>query len=86
MKVIIDDNPPIEYFLPKGKSAGYAANSKIKVVVGDHNGVRVTHNNVEVNGRKLRGNVTVFEYPAEASFPQEPGEKPTLTPVPAKMP
>ncbi|MCB0418615.1 MAG: helix-turn-helix domain-containing protein, partial [Bdellovibrionales bacterium] len=50
MKVIIDDNPPIEYFLPKGKSAGYAANSKIKVVVGDHNGVRVTHNSEEVNG------------------------------------
>lgn len=79
IKVVIDDAPPTEFFLPEGKSATYQAAAKIKVVLGNATGAKVTHNGKEVEGKQFMGTIRSYKFPDNAHFPQDVPSKRTPT-------
>lgn len=86
LKVVIDDNPPTEYFLAEGKSATYKAAKKVKVVLGNSTGSRVTHNGQVVEGKQFLGTIRSYIFPENARFPQDSPSKrtPTATETPSE--
>lgn len=79
LKVVIDENPPTEYFLGEGKSATYKAATKIKVVLGNSTGSRVLYNGKEVDGKQFMGTIKSYKFPPDARFPQDVPSKRTPT-------
>lgn len=71
IKVVIDEKPPVEFFLPKGEKASYKAKNKIKVVLGNSTGTKVTHNGEADKGKKFQGTIRSYIYPPNARFPQD---------------
>jgi cytoskeleton protein RodZ len=79
IKVVIDENPPTEYFLPEGKAVTYKASGKIKVVLGNSTGSRVTYNGKEMDGKQFMGTIRTYKFPENARFPQDVPSKRTPT-------
>ncbi len=79
LKVVIDENPPTEYFLGEGKSATYKAATKIKVVLGNSTGSKVLYNGKEVDGKQFMGTIKSYKFPPDARFPQDVPSKRTPT-------
>ncbi len=79
LKVVIDENPPSEYFLGEGKTVTYRAANKIKVVLGNATGSRVLYNGKEVDGKQFMGTIKSYKFPADARFPQDVPSKRTPT-------
>lgn len=75
IKVVIDDKAPVEYFLPKGEKTTYQAKEKIKVVLGNSAGSKVTHNGELAKGKKFQGTIRYYVFPENARFPQDVGAK-----------
>lgn len=71
VKVVIDENPPLEFFLSQGEKATYTAKQKIKVVLGNSTGAKVMHNGQTTEGAKFMGTIRSFKFPANAKFPQD---------------
>ncbi len=71
IKVVVDNEPPMEYFLSNHKTAGYAARQKIKLLVGDISKANVSYNDNQAVPARKDGNVVTFIYPAGATFPQD---------------
>lgn len=86
LKVVIDENPPTEYFLGEGKSVTYKAATKIKVVLGNSTGSRVLYNGKEVDGKQFMGTIKSYKFPADARFPQDVPSKRTPTTNPEATP
>lgn len=83
IKVVIDDQPPVEYFLPEGAKASYKAKEKIKVVLGNSTGSKVIHNGKAEDGVKFMGTIRYYKFPFNAKFPQDLATKKTASPHPA---
>lgn len=79
IKVVIDEKMPVEYFLPKGEKANYKAKNKIKVVLGDSTGAVVTYNGEVNKGKKFKGTIHSYIFPANARFPQDIPKRTTTT-------
>lgn len=71
IKVVVDEEAPIEYFLPSNEHATYKAQKKIKVVLGNSTGSKVTHNGEVVPGTKFQGTIRSYIFPENARFPQD---------------
>jgi len=71
VKVVVDENPPLEFFLSENEKATYNAKKKIKVVLGNAAGARVLHNGKPVEGTKFMGTIRSFRFPAGSKFPQD---------------
>lgn len=71
IKVVIDEAPPIEYFLAASEKATFSASQKIKVVLGNSVGSEVTHNGQKTDGTKYMGTIRSYIFPADAKFPQD---------------
>jgi cytoskeleton protein RodZ len=84
VKVVIDSEPPTEFFLSPGKKVQYTAQQKIKVVLGNSTGTKVLHNGSEAEGKRFMGTIRSFRFPANAQFPQDiPKPTTPLTPAAA---
>ncbi|NDG27763.1 MAG: hypothetical protein EB120_11390 [Proteobacteria bacterium] len=70
-KVVIDEAPPIEYFLAPSEKATFSANQKIKVVLGNSVGSDVVYNGQKVEGTKFLGTIRSYIFPLNAKFPQD---------------
>ncbi len=75
IKVVIDDNKPTQSFLPKGEKVTFQAKNKLKIVLGNSSGAKVTHNGEEAKGKKFQGTIRSYLFPENARFPQDPGTK-----------
>lgn len=71
IKVVYDKEPPLEYFLPEGEKVTYRAKEKIKVVLGNSTGTKITHNGNVETGTKLQGTIRQYIFPTDARFPQD---------------
>lgn len=71
IKVVVDEAPPIEYFLGAGQKASYSAKQKIKVVLGNSTDAEVVHNGQKAPGVKFQGTIRSYIFPADARFPQD---------------
>jgi cytoskeleton protein RodZ len=71
IKVVIDDKAPVEFFLPEGDKVTYKAKTKIKVVLGNSTGSKVTHNGEDSPGVKFQGTIRSYIFPSDARFPQD---------------
>lgn len=71
IKIVKDDKPPIEYFLPVGKHVSYKAKEKIKIVLGNSTGSKIYHNGKLSEGRKSLGTIRHYRFPPDAKFPQD---------------
>jgi cytoskeleton protein RodZ len=71
IKVVVDEEPPIEYFLPQGEKAKYDAKDKIKVVLGNATGSKVTHNGEAAVGKQYQGTIRSYIFPQGSRFPQD---------------
>lgn len=76
MKIVIDENPPQETYLAEGKSSTYRAKNKIKLVLGNAAGAKVTHNGKETDGKLFSGTIRYYKFPENAQFPQDIPKKP----------
>ena len=82
IKVVVDEEAPIEYFLPSNERATYKAQKKIKVVLGNSTGSKITHNGEVTPGTKFQGTIRSYIFPADAKFPQDiPAKKPASEPA-----
>jgi cytoskeleton protein RodZ len=79
IKVVIDQKAPIEFFLPKGETATYSAKQKIKVVLGNSTGSKVTHNGEVATGTRFQGTIRSYIFPPEARFPQDQPKRVTTS-------
>lgn len=87
IKVVIDGEQPVEYFLPEGEKKSYSAKQKIKVVLGNSTGAKVTHNGQLHPGVKFQGTIRSYIFPPEARFPQDiPSRRATSSAVVEKAP
>lgn len=84
VKVVVDDKPPIEFFLKEGQKVIYKANTKIKVVLGNSAGTTVTHNGELSPGVKFQGTIRSYIFPADARFPQDVPKKAPPPPADAQ--
>jgi len=75
MKVVIDDEKPVEFFLPKGEKTTYQAKNKIKVVLGNSSGAKILHNGEVTKGKKFQGTIRYYVFPENARFPQDAGTR-----------
>jgi cytoskeleton protein RodZ len=75
VKIVIDDKPPLEFFLKEGQKVKYKANDKIKVVLGNSAGTTVSHNGEPTPGVKFQGTIRSYIFPADARFPQDVPKK-----------
>lgn len=82
VKVVTDNDAPVEFFLSPGQKKQYTANQKIKVVLGNATGAKVVHNGEEATGKKFMGTIRSFRFPATAQFPQDVPKPAALTPAP----
>lgn len=82
VKVVADNEAPVEFFLSPGQKKQYTANQKIKVVLGNATGAKVIHNGEEATGKKFMGTIRSFRFPATAQFPQDVPKPAALTPAP----
>ncbi len=82
VKVVTDNDAPVEFFLSPGQKKQYTANQKIKVVLGNATGAKVVHNGEEDTGKKFMGTIRSFRFPATAQFPQDVPKPAALTPAP----
>jgi len=80
VKLVIDANPPTEFFLPEGEKATYQAKEKIKLVLGNSSGTKVMYNGHGVEGSKFMGTIRSFRFPSDAKFPQDVTKKPASDP------
>lgn len=71
IKIVIDDKPPMEFFLPEGKQVSYKAREKIKIVLGNSTGSKIYHNGKLSEGRKTLGTIRHYKFPEDARFPQD---------------
>lgn len=71
IKVVLDKEPAVEYFLPEGEKVTYKAKEKLKLVLGNSTGTKVSHNGQVVTGTKLQGTIRQYLFPADARFPQD---------------
>jgi cytoskeleton protein RodZ len=70
-KVVVDNEAPMEFFLSGGEKATYRAKDKIKLVLGNSTGTKVTHNGAESDGKKFQGTIRSYIFPNNARFPQD---------------
>ncbi len=82
VKVVADNEAPVEFFLSPGQKKQYTATQKIKVVLGNATGAKVVHNGEEATGKKFMGTIRSFRFPATAQFPQDVPKPAALTPAP----
>ncbi|MBI4405445.1 MAG: DUF4115 domain-containing protein [Deltaproteobacteria bacterium] len=76
MKVVVDEKAPVEFFLRKGEKVTYAADSKIKIVLGNATGSKIYHNGELNQGVKYQGTIRFYLFPSDAKFPQDaPSER-----------
>jgi len=71
IKVVVDENAPIEYFLPQGEKVSYQAKDKIKVVLGNATGAKVFYNGKATEGVNFLGTIRSYKFPENAEFPQD---------------
>lgn len=71
VKVVADDEAPVESFLDPGKRTTFKANSKIKVTLGNAAGATVLYNGQPTEGNRFMGTIRYFKYPPTARFPQD---------------
>ena len=85
VKIVIDEAPPIQYFLQAEGKAEYKAKNKIKLVLGNSTGTTIKHNGEVTEGRKLQGTIRSYIFPKDAKFPQDqPAKRDTATENPEK--
>lgn len=82
IKVVIDEQAAIEYFLSAGEKVSYQAKDKIKVVLGNSTGARVFHNGTLAKGVKFLGTIRSYKFPESARFPQDIPSKRAPSPSP----
>jgi cytoskeleton protein RodZ len=82
VKVVVDEEPPIEYFLPQGEKAKYDAKDKIKVVLGNATGSKVSHNGEVATGKQYSGTIRSYVFPQGSKFPQDLPPKRAPAPAP----
>lgn len=70
-KVVVDNEDPIEMFLPGGEKSTYRAKEKIKLVLGNSTGSQVLHNGEAASGKKFQGTIRSYIFPSNARFPQD---------------
>jgi len=71
IKIVIDEAPPVEYFLGPSEKTKYTAKEKIKLVLGNSAGAEVLHNGAPAEGVKFQGTIRSYIFPAQAKFPQD---------------
>lgn len=80
VKTVVDSEKPKEAVLPEGEKLTLIAKKKVKVVIANADGARVTHNGVLQEGVLVRGALRTYRFPAHAQFPQDvpppPKERP----------
>ncbi|MBI1859471.1 MAG: DUF4115 domain-containing protein [Deltaproteobacteria bacterium] len=79
MKVVIDNEKPKETFLKEKEVVTLSAGEKIKVVLGNSTGTKVTYNGETVKGEKFSGTIRSYIFPKSARFPQDPPKRTTAT-------
>ncbi len=86
IKVVVDENAPIEYFLPQGEKVSYQAKQKIKVVLGNATGAKVFYNGKATEGVNFLGTIRSYKFPENAEFPQDTASRrmPTSDTPPAQ--
>lgn len=70
-KLVLDDEPPREYFLREGGIVSYQAREKVKIIMGNTKGVRIFHNGQLAEGVEIKPGIRKYSFPADATFEQE---------------
>lgn len=70
-KVVIDEAPPVEYYINPEEKVTLTAKSKIKLVLGNSSGAEVVHNGTVDPGKVDQGTVRYYIFPLGAKFPQD---------------
>lgn len=94
MKVVVDEEKPKQSYLKPGQTLEFAADKKIKLVLGNAVENAVFYNGKAVPGKLYQGKIHYFIYPGGSKFPQDPPpakkidsvESPTETPAGAATP
>lgn len=76
VKIVIDDAPPVEYYLKPDEKSEYSAKSKIKLVLGNASGAEVIHNGTVEDGTKYQGTIRYYIFPKGSRFPQDKPRQP----------
>ena len=87
VKIVVDNEKPKESVLAEGEKLTIIAKKKVKVVLANADGAKVTHNGVAQEGIAVRGTLRTYRFPTNAQFPQDmpPAPKPKA-PEPASIP
>lgn len=75
VKIVIDDEPPREFFLREGGKVKYNAKEKIKLILGNSTGASVKYNGKDVSGDPITPGTLRYVFPQNAEFPQEQQQK-----------
>lgn len=76
VKIVIDDAPPVEYYLKPDEKSEYTAKNKIKLVLGNASGAEVIHNGTVEDGAKYQGTIRYYIFPKGSRFPQDKPRQP----------
>ena len=71
VKVVHDDAPPVSFVIHQGEERTYAADKKIKIVLGNADAVDLTYNGAPSMGRVDHGTIRYFIFPFGSRFPQD---------------
>ena len=71
MKIVIDEEPPIESYLEAGANINFKYQKKIKLVLGNSTGVSVINDAEDSKGKKYSGTIRYYIFPKGARFPQD---------------
>ncbi len=70
IKIVADGQPPKQTISKDNDKLTFSAKEKIKLVLGNPTGVKVSHNGTEAEGTKS-GSVHYYRFPTNAKFPQD---------------
>ncbi len=79
-KLVVDGKPPVQKILNADETYTYAADEKIKLVLGNSAGAEILHNGEKVDGLKIDGTIRQFVFPNNSRFPQDPPKRKVATP------
>jgi cytoskeletal protein RodZ len=70
-KIVIDDAPPVEFYLKAEEKTSFSAKEKIKLVLGNSTGAEVIHNGKDTAGNIYQGTIRYYIFPVGSKFPQD---------------
>lgn len=71
VKVVVDAEKPKESVLSEGEKLTVIAKKKVKIVIANADGAKVTHNGTVTEGVAVRGPLRTYRFPTGAQFPQD---------------